>query len=142
MRRKTGKQIVDKRWIPVRRGHIYCSPACGAACSYLEFVSVTRTAQAMVKALGPGWTTHVHENMGWYGKAENGPLTVSRNDRGPAKTRYACANYGDQTVGWFKHDARTPREAVAGCVRKLRAKYREITRSMESINSAGRGCMS
>ena len=138
---RKGKPVLDRSWTPVRRGHVYCSPACGAKCLYTDYVEARRTAQMMAEALGPGWKPQVWENMGWFFRVERGPLGVRRQEDAPVARRYQCANWDDQLLGWTQGEGRTPRAAVAACVLALRAKFRAAERSMESINQAGRGSM-
>lgn len=64
-------------WVPVRRGAIYCSPACGFLCTHAEFVTATKRAAALVKSLGKGWTPDVWENTGrWHYSAAKGCARV------------------------------------------------------------------
>ncbi len=60
----------NKRWTPVHRGGVYCSPACGCGCRYSEYVRVKELAAKLAKHLGPGWSPVVWENSGWHGEAQ------------------------------------------------------------------------
>lgn len=53
-------------WKPVRRGRIYCAPACGMGCTVQAFRSVHRSANTLAKKMGKGWKPYVWENMGWH----------------------------------------------------------------------------
>src|SRR5579872_5750076 len=53
-------------WKAVRKGKLYCAPACGRGCTYLEYMTATNIAHAMVDRLGKGWKIKVFENMGWH----------------------------------------------------------------------------
>jgi hypothetical protein len=61
-----------KRWKPVRRGPIYCSPRCGAGCTHKAFLAVTAKAAKTARRLGEGWSPVVYENMGWFWRVEFG----------------------------------------------------------------------
>lgn len=56
-------------WKAVRRGATYCSPGCGAKCTWEKYQHAKRMARALAKRLGPGWKPEVWENMGWHWKA-------------------------------------------------------------------------
>lgn len=56
-------------WTPRRRGLIYCSPACGASCTWAKYQQANKDAKALAKRLGKGWTIRVWENMGWFYQA-------------------------------------------------------------------------
>ena len=66
-------------WKARRRGPIYCAPACGNKCTWEAYQLAKQRAAKLVKALGPGFRTHVHENMGWHASAlsECGRLYVA-----------------------------------------------------------------
>jgi len=55
-------------WKPKRRGAIYCSPACGANCTWAEHQWAKREAKVLAKHLGKGWEPRVWENMRWFWK--------------------------------------------------------------------------
>lgn len=63
---------MTRDWTPVRRGRVYCSPACGRGCTHAEFMTATRKAKALVKRLGAGWKPCVWENLGWHYEAVKG----------------------------------------------------------------------
>jgi hypothetical protein len=58
--------MVTQNWAPVRRGKIYCAPACGGDCTFTAYQQAQRRAKALAKKLGMGWTIRVWENLGWY----------------------------------------------------------------------------
>lgn len=67
-------------WKPIRRGTVFCSSACGAGCTYLQYLSALKAAKdcsAMMKT--KGWKIRVYENMGWYWELfhKSGLLTVA-----------------------------------------------------------------
>lgn len=60
-------------WTPVKRGKIYCSPACGGGCTAAAHREATEKgrvlAEILSEAIGGTWTFRVWENLGWYYKA-------------------------------------------------------------------------
>lgn len=70
-------------WKPVRRGKLYCAPACGGGCTVAAFDLAMADACACARALGNGWVPDVYENLGWHWKVARAgigstELTVSR----------------------------------------------------------------
>ena len=63
----------EKVWVPIRRGPIYCSPACGCGCQRDAFEKATRAARNLAEQLGGGWLPRVWENMGWHWAVVLGP---------------------------------------------------------------------
>lgn len=56
----------ENRWVPVRRGAVYCSPRCGGKCKHADFVKAGRDAARLAARLGPRWRPVVWENLGWH----------------------------------------------------------------------------
>ena len=69
-------------WKPRRRGKIYCSPACGAKCTWEQYQEMKRLGEKMRLSMrNPKlWRIHIHENLRWHVCLEhiptNGYLTV------------------------------------------------------------------
>lgn len=115
------QEETDPRWTPVRRGHIYCSPACGGKCTWANYQKAVKDSAALAKSLGKGWTTNVTENLGWHWDVQSpcGHLRVS----GP----YACrdensfhafvGDVGDWGTGDFSEHGNTPKEAMRKVIR-------------------------
>lgn len=68
---------------------IFCSPACGANCSYFDYQQAQRRALKLANRLGPGWKPRVWENMGWFCEAVKGKASVHPHyTRGRKTPRY------------------------------------------------------
>lgn len=64
-------------WTPVRRGPIYCAPACGRGCTWAEYQAAVKGAEKLKKMMkGTGWEVRIHENLGWFYKVVSGPVMV------------------------------------------------------------------
>lgn len=63
-------------WKPVRRGEIYCSPACGCRCTFERYEAAVSRAQILCERLGEGWEPKVWENVGWHFAAYKGVAHV------------------------------------------------------------------
>ena len=70
-------------WKPVRRGQIYCAPACGRGCSHNEYLDAHKHAAALAKRLGRRWTPFVHENLGWHFKVISPCKQIEVHVNGP-----------------------------------------------------------
>lgn len=74
-------------WKPIRRGPIFCSPACGNSCLHANYVKAHKDAKNLIKQMKTtGWNVHVWENLGWHWRINklDGLLSVS----GDPKTGY------------------------------------------------------
>jgi hypothetical protein len=70
-------------WTPVRKGSIYCSPACGARCTYKDFQLANRKAEALLARMKTGgWKADVWENMGWHYALRHDTLEISLHGSG------------------------------------------------------------
>ena len=103
--------VIPLEWVPVRRGPLYCSPACGCRCLHVDYIRASKGAHKLLKQLkGEGWQTAVWESAGWHFKAESEPLTVFGDHLGEhGAIRYACTMLG-QPDNFVSDD---PNEAVA-----------------------------
>lgn len=72
---------VGGRWVPVLRGKVYCSPACGGGCTKAAHNRAWQDAAATVKKLGGGWMIRVWENLGWHFEVYRGCLKVHPQQR-------------------------------------------------------------
>lgn len=122
--------LEDNRWTPVRRGAIYCSPACGGGCTHQAYLEAQVQAQEMLDALGGpttggnAWEKRVHENLGWYGSVRlviNGQVVaqLQKNRNG-----YSCYIESNPQ---FVADGETPRDAVQRALLKLECVKQSIT---------------
>lgn len=124
-----------RSWNPVRRGRVYCAPACGCGCTYAEYRQAVKDAAAAARELGEGWEAVVHENLGWHAAAKHvaGWLRVTVNRIGNRPMFYtAFLSHTKNTDGgaWI-HDSRSPRAAVAGVLRKAGACVTKYSKALE-----------
>lgn len=61
----------------VRSGDIYCSPQCGFGCTWAAYTRAVTEADEPAKRLGPGWSAHVRENLGWHYAARRGVCRIN-----------------------------------------------------------------
>jgi hypothetical protein len=122
-------------WRPVRRGDIYCSPACGRGCTWKEYEEAWKLARHIAKQL-PGFKPCVHENLGWHARAEalDGHITVSKS----------CGSYlaladnemthaGD--ADWGTANGATAKKAVNALLRQLARHVDGETAFLRSMNN-------
>lgn len=65
-----------RSWVPIHRGRIYCSPACGLGCTRAEYEKAFKDCADLCKLLGPGWEPEVWENLGWHYACNKGVLRL------------------------------------------------------------------
>jgi hypothetical protein len=129
----------DGRWEPVRRGRVYCSPGCGAGCTWADHKKATREAAALRERLGRGWKPFVWENLGWHwivGKGDPGSsvsgkalLEVHCCPRGRRPMYSAWLQTGPQFIS---RDFPTPEQALADTRRMVREGIRNLTTAFEA----------
>jgi hypothetical protein len=74
MKRKT-KSTNKRDWTPRRVGRFFCSPACGARCTWKAYEKAVVDSEQLAAKLGDGWAARVWENMGWHWELTKGSLT-------------------------------------------------------------------
>jgi hypothetical protein len=120
-------------WKAVRRGDIYCAPACGGNCTWSAYQSAKRSAARIVKKLGTGWKPYVHENMGWHycaKSADDGQTSVYRHHDKPG--------YWASIHGLWIGEGETPLAAVKHAASKARARREVITKILSGIEGKPR----
>jgi len=113
---KRAKLVDDKRWTPVRRGSIYCSPACGGDCTFDAYQVALKNAAKLAECLGPDWRGDVWENLGWHYRALSAckRIKVNPNHWGGKNPESYSAFLGapDFPGGKWAVSGKTPEEAV------------------------------
>lgn len=65
-------------WKPIHKRDLYCAPACGRGCTYIEYRKAKDDGKR-VKALlanPQGWKIRVFENLGWHVNLEKSGLQL------------------------------------------------------------------
>ena len=97
----------DRNWTPVRRGGIYCSPACGYGCKHAAFLKAERDAKKLAAQLGPEWKPHVWENLGWHYRVTMNGIDIDVSPPRGARDLYSAC-LGHHYIG----RGRTARAAI------------------------------
>lgn len=126
--KKFSKPNATNRWKPIKRGAIYCSPACGGKCSVATFNKATFDAKALAKKMGPEWVPEVWENLGWHWSVEFGRASVRKS----RDKTYICYFNGSKQ---FMCEAQTPKAAFSGAVMMLRTFIGDLTRDLKAIEA-------
>lgn len=107
---------------PVRRGKIYCSPACGAACTWRDYQTAIRKALALAARCGRGWKIRVNENCGWHYGATSpgGHIHVYQ---GAAVFHALLHPEKDTCAGRWTATAKTPKGAIRRVLQAATAEY-------------------
>lgn len=121
-----------KGWTPRRRGPFYCSPRCGASCTYAAFMTATRKAAALCKRLGPGWEPRVWENMGWHYSVQKGVIEIHTNFHKsyPGGVSYSVFF---NTAKQFVTSSCTPEAALRLALDEARLAVRKINRDLRAV---------
>lgn len=53
-------------WTPVRRGKLYCFPACGGGCTWAAYQKAKRDGELVARLLGSNWRARISENCHWF----------------------------------------------------------------------------
>lgn len=127
----------EERWTPVRRGDVYCSPACGNNCTVYDFEAAHTNAQALVSVLGPKWKPRVWENLGWHYAAVlymedidcHATVHVSKYN---GETFYHCLIGTGDMGGWPVHeDKEDSRKAQTHPLTALYSAWKDLARDIE-----------
>lgn len=135
-------QRKELSWEPVRRGAVFCAPACGSQCTWAAYQLAVAKSAELARRLGAGWQPRVHENMGWYWGVSNGPVSVSP---GYGDTYHCLISDTDESSGglgvWTpeKNYAKTPEAAIKLAMRGVRDYTKYITEAAARAEDAVRG---
>lgn len=114
---------LDQKWIPVLKGEIFCSPACGGKCKKSAYDKAIQISNEIASQLGEGWIPEVFENLGWYWKVEKGNTEVRHSANGYSATLQFDL---DQNYYFSANDS-DPRNAV----QKVRNQLQDVIRKLE-----------
>ena len=120
-------------WKPRRRGHVYCSHACGMGCSWESYQKAHRDGKALAKSLGAHWKSNVWENLGWHHSAISACGQIEVHVHG-SHSFWANIMGGDRHRQ-YAASARTPRSAVIAAVTKAVADKAAIEKMLDLLSS-------
>lgn len=123
-------------WTPVRDGDYYCSPACcgdsPSRCTWAAYEAVVERASEVCRELGPGWAPAPHENLGWYCRVRNGPISLSVPGHGGTSYRqFGVSIQGHGVIA----KADTAQEALAYAARILKARVDAAQSLLDQVES-------
>ena len=107
-------------WKPIRRGPLFCAPACGRGCTIAEHAEAHRRGLALAKRLGTKWAVFVHENMGWHCGVRSPCGRIEVRGEGNDFSAYLGS-------GRFCSHGKTPKAAVRRVVQQGRAALTELS---------------
>lgn len=109
-----------KRWKPIRKGKLFCSPECGGNCTHAAYRRAVSESKDLAKKLGPEWVTRVWENLGWHWRVERGAFNVRLHE-----PEYMAEFYDRATGRQWLHLGKTPEAAILS-VQKSMLKYLQL----------------
>lgn len=124
-------------WKPVRKGSIYCSPACGGGCTYEAFLKASLEAEKLARRCGKGWEPRVWENLGWhYAAASKGnQVKVHPYPRG-SKGYTVFFGAPDSPGGKFSAQGTNLHKTIAAGLSEARKRADENAALVREIQSA------
>lgn len=129
----TKSKPVERDWTPVRRGAIYCSPACGFSCTWEAHEAAKVKGETLAKRCGPGYTFEVHENGTWNYRAVSPCQRIGVHEHG----RQYLAFLGDAehhgVLGRYSEWGSTPQKAIANALAAARAHLASIEKLIEGF---------
>lgn len=125
----------EKKWTPVRRGPLFCSPACGRGCTGEEYKAARTKAALLCRILGDGWEPRVTENLGWhYDAIALGGLLVV-NPVGKQFYAAYCPS-GDgvcMSPSFISEHRKDPRQAVREVASKIAAESSRLNSILKTV---------
>lgn len=118
-------------WDPVRRGNVYCAPACGRDCTIQEYNAAEAGGIALARQLGAGWTDDVWENLGWHYRAISPCGRLKVHGHGDHYT--AFLGEPGHLGGQFSGQGATPQKAIAETVEKAKVALDTLTRLVAGL---------
>lgn len=125
-------------WVPVRKGDVYCSPACGGQCKYKAYQWAKRQSAKLVKQAGPGWTARVWENLGWHYAISSPTRHVKVHPSCGGGDFLAFLGPASCSGGDFTAYGKTVQEAVRNVVAKARESVGDLEQILASVE--GEAC--
>lgn len=128
------KRKRKKSWKPIRRGKVYCSPACGGGCTHAAYVKANKDA-AMVRLTmrhPRNWKVHIWENLGWHWcvQAFDRKLSVRNGEDGKFSADLGLSGIGH----WGTKKRHKTAQAAVDDV--LLAAFNAVTESMKLVTTA------
>src|SRR6188474_3140027 len=131
-------------WKPVRRGAIYCAPACGGGCKHADYIAAAKLGERIRKQLrGRGWKVRLNENLGWFvhvelvtpfSKIDVTPSQFSKPEMYHAMISDSPDSAGGSgiwhTTKWFEG----PQDAVDNALAEANRVVESLVLAVESIN--------
>lgn len=124
-------------WKPVKRGKLYCSPACGGGCTRAAFRAACDAAEACCLKMDRVdlWEIHVWENLGWHWRIERkldgGMLLTVDGDAGGYHAM--LGENGSCWSEWYDQAySKTPQAAVDHRMNKAAAHVKRLNKMMRS----------
>ncbi len=126
MKSPLARKPVERDWTAVRRGEIYCAPACGFNCTYAAYRAAIQKGKALAKRCGQGYTYHVWENMGWYYNAVSPCGRLKVHEHKDVKQYLAFLGEPDFPGGSYTAWGETPKESIALVIAVTKAHLAKI----------------
>ncbi len=131
---KAANIMHELSWAPVRRGPIYCAPACGAHCTIFQFDHAGILANQTAMRLGEGWKPTVHENMGWFAGVvdASGCWKIAIHEYKGEVSFTAFLGDAGSAGGKWAESANTPEAAIEKVKKVARAELKRMQKMIDA----------
>lgn len=119
-------------WTPVHKDGIYCSPACGAHCTFDAYTNAVDKASELAQFLGPDWEPVVHENMGWYWSVKHSTLPIQIYKHEKHEEYNVYYNFPHKQ---FLGKGRSPREALKQAYARANSCYEDLLEQLKTFEA-------
>lgn len=115
---------------PVKKGPRFCSPACGAGCTWDAYSKARRSAAKLARELGKGWKPDVWEweCLGWHWQVVKDGLKISAWTVNGVKGYTASLGEPGSPGGRWSKYGESPRAAIENVIA-------EATKDRDFINA-------
>lgn len=132
-------------WKAVRRGDIYCAPACGSNCTFAAYEKALEHGRLCAEELGKGWTVRVYENMGWHtsvlSPCKRIKVSINPVHGTPVETLIGTlctymaflGEPGEVSGGNWAESGDTPAEAVNNVVKKAATELAKLNAYIKAL---------
>jgi len=122
-----------------RAGDFYCSPGCGGNCTWEAYQRCVIASEILARELGEGWTTEIHENIGWFWSVISpcGRLNVCPSYQYLAKSPKLLGYHvslgvpGHTSSRWGR--GKTAKIAITDVLNRTRAEVNELVVLMQGL---------
>ena len=126
---------MSRDWKVVRKGEIYCAPACGGDCTWAQYTAMKNQAKTMCKELGDGWKPQLNHNLGWFCAIVKGHTTIHCYHYSTGRRSYSAWIEFEVGGSIFQtiNDHDNMKKALAKSVRQVKSLFNKMKKELNSL---------